>query len=612
MQQSINQSIIDKITQEYIDQYLENERKIDYTELTEAQGVRMVLYKDLPDTVVEGYPCASDFVLPDGRCVRVEDYEKLSEAEKKQCQLRFYYLPYNHEIYIGTTGCGKTTGCIEPQLRAISAQKNKPCLFVTDPKGELFDHNAEHLKKQGYKLLVLNFKDIIHSDKWNPLLEIYDKQMERINAGNDYELTKDTHKDDPDVERIGTDEDFKKARMLILYKGKLFAKQQMFLDYVQYEKDMLEAEVDQLVNQFACTIIVPKSKHDPTWEYGAQELLKGLIQCMLEDASDPKSGFTREHMNIINIQEYYMYLRNRVLSNTERLGRIDLMRGKSEKAFRLLSTALDNAPNTMRSYCGVFNDTVKDWFQGHIFALTSGNTVEITSEEDQPFAIFLITRDDEKSDFMVASIFVDWVYRSVLQLVEQNKFKRAFHFLLDEFGNIPSIPDFENKISTARSRNIWFHLVLQSYSQLTCNYDEQVSSIIMDNCSQIFLGSTNMKTKETFSNACGKHMIPTLQSRLHTSENSVCEVPLIPISALNLIKPGQIYTLRDKMPVILSQFIRSYIAAEQGSFADRVTSKGLKTCTPTHIKSFTSDTYSKLKSKTEEIKKYSPYDDFDF
>lgn len=610
----MQQSIIEKITQEYIDQYLENGRKADYTEITAQQGAKTVLYKDLPDTVMEGYPFASDFVLPDGRGIRVEDYEKLSEEEKKQCQLRFYYLPYNHEIYIGTTGCGKTTGCIEPQLRAISTQKNKPCLFVTDPKGELFDHNAEYLESQGYKLFVLNFKEIIRSDKWNPLLEIYDKQMALLNAGKNYEVNSDIYQDNPDYQRMGKPEEFKKARAVFVYKNMVFPKQQTLLDYVQYEKDMLEAEIDQLINQFASMIIVPQSKNDKTWEYGAQELLKGLIQCMLEDASNPKSGFTRDQMNFRNLMEYYSYLRYQVLSKDTRLHRVDIMKNKSEKAYRLLSTALDNAGNTMRSYCGVFNDCMKDWFQGHIFALTSGNTVEITSAEDQPFAIFLITRDYEKSDFMVASIFVDWVYRSVLELVEKNKFKRAFHFLLDEFGNIPTITDFENKISTARSRNVWFHLVLQSYSQLTNKYDSEVSAIIMDNCSQIFLGSTNMQTKETFSKSCGKHMIPTLYSRLSPGENSVTEVPLIPVSALNLIKPGQIYTLRDRMPVILSQFIRSYIAAEQGSFADRINSKGLKNSTPMHIESFSSDTYvyPKLKIKEKEKANSNFMDDFDY
>ena len=39
-------------------------------------------------------------------------------------------------------------------------------LFVTDPKGELFEHNARHLDENGYRIFLLNFKDITRSNKW--------------------------------------------------------------------------------------------------------------------------------------------------------------------------------------------------------------------------------------------------------------------------------------------------------------------------------------------------------------------------------------------------------------------------------------------------------------
>ena len=101
---------------------------------------------------------STDYLLKDGTSCSQERYATLSDGEKEGARLRFYYLPNSHELYIGGTGSGKTTGCVEPQLRAIAKQKNKPNLFLTDPKGELFDRNAQHLVDQGYRLFVLNFK----------------------------------------------------------------------------------------------------------------------------------------------------------------------------------------------------------------------------------------------------------------------------------------------------------------------------------------------------------------------------------------------------------------------------------------------------------------------
>lgn len=576
----MTESIKDKIIREYIEKYRENSTKIDYYKLGAEDGLTTYFYDELPQTEINGYPIASDFVSPDGKTVTVLDYQNLTKEEQKSCRLRYYYLPKNHEIYIGTTGCGKTTGCVEPQIRAISSQKNKPCLFVSDPKGELFDHNAEHLKKQGYKLFVLNFKDIENSDMWNPLLDLYDLKMRINKIGTDYEQIEG---DIPEnCKLIGSKSDYDKSTVHYKYENKVFSTKELFKNYINYRKSLLESDLDSLVNQFASMMIEVQSKTDKSWEYGAQNLLKGLIFCMLDDASDPTARFNRSHMNFKTLADYYNKIKTPILSGRVDLRDMPFMHKKSEKAKRLMSTALNNAQNTMKSYCGVFDDSVKDWFQGHIFALTFGNTIDISNENDEPFAIFLITRDYEKSDFTIAGLFVDWLYRRILEGYENNTFKRELHFMLDEFGNIPKIKDFENKVSTSRSRNIWFHLVLQSFSQLINVYGDQVSQIILDNCSQIFMGSTNSATKELFSKSCGNCTIPTLQSVLYPTDNTLVSEPLIPVSTLNFIKPGQIYTLRYGFPVIMSQYVRSYIVAEQGTFADRLHANGLKTCLPSH------------------------------
>ncbi|MDR2047417.1 MAG: type IV secretory system conjugative DNA transfer family protein [Clostridiales bacterium] len=42
-----------------------------------------------------------------------------------------------HVNVIGATGTGKTTGFIDPVIQIFPRFKSKPCLIVTDPKGEL-------------------------------------------------------------------------------------------------------------------------------------------------------------------------------------------------------------------------------------------------------------------------------------------------------------------------------------------------------------------------------------------------------------------------------------------------------------------------------------------
>lgn len=602
-------SIIDKIRKQYIEDYLEDSKVIDYTELTEEQSLQKILYEDLPKTVIHGYPVASDFVNGNGKIIDIAEYEKLSPIEQSQYKLRYYYLPYTHELFIGTTGSGKTTGCIEPQLRAISSQKNKPNLFITDPKGELFNKNARHLRDNGYITYVLNFKDLINSDHWNPLRELYDYKMELLSIGKNIETVDNIQGYNVKL----ADSPEKYTGKYYICGDRAFASSTSMIKYCEFQRDCLEAKISDLVNQFAHMMINVQSNTDKSWEFGAQDLLKGLILCMLDDVADKDSGFTREMMNLKTIQEYYLALKLPIFSGCYTLYQHPLLKNKPMSSINFMATALHNASNTMRSYCGVFDGAIKDWFQSHIFALTTGDTINIDAIGDKPFAIFIITRDYDKSDFNIAGLFIDWIYRKMVEkadkLMDNSKRPddcnvRALHFILDEFANIPEIKDFENKIATSRSRNIWYHLAVQSYKQLDHVYGEKRAVIIHDNCcSHVFLGAQNIETKGYFASICGNRSVPALNSYFNANDNDISTVPVIPVSKLDCIVPGTIYIKRLYLSVIRSQFIRSYICSKYGIY--KKANKGLEECTPTYIESWNAPKYRyrKLKEVLEKMPK---------
>ena len=592
-------SIHEDRVENYIEKHYGYNKKIDFSNLTKESGVERVFFDELKKTKMNGYPLSCDYLTPDGRSISQQQLSTLTREEQKNCRLRYYYMPKSHEIYIGGTGSGKTTGCVEPQLRAIAAQKNKPNLFITDPKGELYDRNAEYLSDNGYKLYVLNFKNFGRSDRWNPLLEVYDVNYSVKTLGKG--VKERAGKVPKNVEIVADESEY--GDKYYLYKGIAFPSITMIDSYIDNERDIIEAHVDDLVNQIANMFITVQNEKDPSWEYGAQDLLRGILVLMLEMSLDESTGFTRDMMTIKTIRDVYQALKIPILTNETTLAEHPLLQNRSEKAPRLMATALANAPNTMRSYCGVFDGQIMEWFQSHILSLTTGNTVDLEVSADTPMAIFVITRDYDKSDFKIAGLFIDWVYRQMLQKVEKGEKCRTLHFLLDEFGNVPRIKDFENKISTSRSRDIWFHLVLQSYNQLDLVYTPNVAGIIKDNCNaQIFLGSQNRKTKEIFSEECGKKHIPTLRSELTRGENEIVEVPLLPVNILDNITPGQIYVKRIYSPVISAQFIRSYVMTENGDFP-YPDSNGLRKCAPFHLESFSDEKY--------DFTKRTPSDDLD-
>ena len=592
MQKSITQIILEK----YQADTTETSRKIELCDAVELSNYETYFYDELPNVNVKGYPVGSDFVDSKGNSYTMLEHEKLSKKIQKDCRLRYHYLPMTHEFYIGTTGSGKTTGCVEPQLRAIAYQKNKPNIFVTDPKGELFNHNAEFLKNQGYKVFVLNFKDLSRTDKWNPLLKIYESYMR---------LKKFKHNAKRKAGEPDSSFDLRYYEYQEGSTGFYYFDNYAFGSYYEYErfetqhKDLIISETDSLIRQLVVMICPITDKEDQTWELGAQQAIEGILYAMLDEALNEEiSGFTQDMFTFKTMFEYFNELRLQVLATAETNNPIDFKKlpfiiGK-KRVIEKLSVVYDNAPRTMRSYAGVLDTKLNDWRQGHIFSLTTGNTIDVRNL-DVPFAIFVITRDYEKSDFQIAGLFIDSVYKDLILQCEEAYSKgirevRPTHFLLDEFGNIPKIENFDNKIATSRSRNVWMHLFLQSYEQLNHVYQDRQADIIITNCnSQIFLGSQSYSTIERFSRECGETSTRRI-NELFTDTYDFVKSNVVKVTELNLIEPGRMYNKRLFTPVIYSHYIRSYYLGELGLY-DKFNYDGLLKMAPNNYEGFSDDKY---------------------
>ena len=542
-------SIAESVKLSYISKHYETSVIQDYETAKARNDTITVSYKNLPETVIEGFPIGSD--------------------RDKNDNLQFLFskkMPNTHIINIGTTGSGKTTGFVEPGIRAISTKKNKPNIFITDPKGELFARNAEHLKKQGYHIFLINFKDILHSDCWNPLVEIYDVYTKQKDLKSKIKFFDNKQGFYQYKSKAGANAH---SGSFWKYGEKTYLTQEEAVNAYENELAEILSETADLIHQLVHTIIPDTliGTHDPSWFMGAQEILSGIIYAMLEDALDERSGFTRDNMNLMNIQEYFDSIRKDVVGNGFPLLRTKKLSHKnnSDTSIKQLRTYFENAPTTTRSYLGCFRNAMQSWFNNKIFTICNGDTVKLDFKSDKPFVIFLITRDFEKSDFTIAGMFIDWVYRKALEAADSNKGKlnNEMFFILDEFANIPPIKDFENKIATSRSRNIWFHMFVQSYAQLEKVYSGATAQTILDNCNtHVFMGSENYDTKARFARECGKQAVPSLDNVLNPQNNKIVEVPLITIEKLETIKPGHIYIKHSGMPLTRSEFVRSYCCEE--------------------------------------------------
>lgn len=572
------------VTNKYVSRNLEDAKLFEYLDFKD-KNLESYYYDELNDTVVNGYPISSDFVDKKGNVYNFLEYEKISEKIKKECRLRYLYLPHFHELYIGTTGSGKTTGCIEPQIRAISSQKNKPNLFITDPKGELYKHHAEHLNEMGYKVYILNFKDVSRSYMWNPLQEIYEAAQEVKKVGKGYKKIEGMPGDDLTL----VDPKKKYKGVYYSYNNLAFASVNSLNNYIESELYTKQSNVSSLINGLSRALMPPTNAADPVWNEGARDLLYGIILSLAEESQKPNTELTKEMMTLRTVNDMYALVYGSFADGSSgdkakaKLNRFT--KDKSAEANNKLSTVTKTATSTAKGFLSNFQTNISPWMKGHVFKLTADTNIKLF-ESDQPFAIFIATRDYDKSDNVVASLFIDWAYRQALNEAERRERKGLplvdFHFLLDEFGNIPAISDFSNKISTARSRHLWFHLFVQSYDQLEAIYGPTTTGTILDNCnSTIFLGSQSFATKKKFSEECGYKSVESLSS-MQRSEGgqALNQLLVVNISDLDKIEPGVMYIKRINTNVIRGGYIRGYQAAAAGYFTNMYSGDPLIEYTP--------------------------------
>ena len=126
--------------------------------------------------------------------------------------------------------------------------------------------------------------------------------------------------------------------------------------------------------------------------------------------------------------------------------------------------------------------------QEEVRGITGASEIDLSLPGKRPCAYFVITPDTHPAFNFLASLFFTFTFIRLIEQADANKNGRLdvpVKMLLDEFANIVSIPDFEKKIATARSRAIECHVIIQSLPQLLRVYGRDSWQEIRACCSTV-------------------------------------------------------------------------------------------------------------------------------
>lgn len=448
-----------------------------------------------------------------------------------------YYIEpkVKHNLIIGTTGSGKTQTHVLHSIKLIAESGDKQNFIINDPKGEILQDTYSILKEQGYEVVVFNLKDAEVSSGWNPLTFVINEYVR-------------CRKENKDLSKVAE-----------------------YVDTI-------------------CHALTRNDKSDPIWPSSAKSLLSAMVLYLIETGYEHDQTYAKQIAegtvkSRLDKVTFYSIFKLFSMFGGENAYRQD---GEYTRKLNALDELFKKLPvESLASAAYTTSRFAEGEMRSSIFAsLSDGINIfgrdigiaKITSHTDidldqlienssptlfaKPFAIYMLLPDDRPSRYILATMFINQAYLSIIEYLSRNRLQsipKRINFILDEFANMPKISGMDNKVTVSRSRNVQWWLYVQGLSQLDSKY-EKTAKTIRENCPNlIYIYSGDDDTNSYIEKLLGSS---TLQ--YHTYSGKLSEElsrsqqyegkPLKNINQLRRLKMGETITISHRQRPILSKF----------------------------------------------------------
>ncbi len=201
---------------------------------------------------------------------------------------------------------------------------------------------------------------------------------------------------------------------------------------------------------------------------------------------------------------------------TQHAGDLDaIMQGLplSHPARQAYGPLLTGSPETRQNQMSVVAISLSLFADPNIAWLTGAADFTPETLLQPKTAVFIVVPDDTTTYYPLASLFVTQVLQALAQASAARTNKTLaipVHMILDEFGNLPKIPDFDKTLAVARGRGIRITMTLQSLSQLDDRYGGSAAKTMRNTCNTwIYLSANDPDTARIVSEKIGQTTIAT-------------------------------------------------------------------------------------------------------
>ncbi len=160
--------------------------------------------------------------------------------------------------------------------------------------------------------------------------------------------------------------------------------------------------------------------------------------------------------------------------------------------------------------------------------ITGENDIDLTLPGKRPCAYFCIMSDQHRTFNFLSALFFSFLFIDLVEFADSQPNRACpvpVNFLLDEFANIGTIPDFDQKIATIRSRALYVSVICQDIGQLMNRYPDTYTSIMSNCATHLCIGFNDLDTQAYYEKRAGDTTVQ-VKTEQHAEKDPLFSVGL--------------------------------------------------------------------------------------
>lgn len=343
----------------------------------------------------------------------------------------------NNDLIIGPSGAGKTRGYVKPNIMQCNES-----MIIADTKGSLIHEMSPLLKAKGYRVILMDFKDLHNTYGYNPL------------------------------------------------------------DYIRYDRKRGKYSEQDIMT--VAQALVPGSQfdRDPYWNNAARMYLTSIIAYVMECL--PEQEHTLKYVTDLyaelNTRNYHRLLEDLRQKNPDSYAvkTFDLFRdnGKSERTEGSIIAVLGERLNGLGLEGAVKMYNARKRIRFRDLGRKKTAVFLTISDTDRSMDNLVGLFYTQALHALCASADLEY---------PDHRLPVPVRFILDDFATNAVITDFHNLTSVIRSREIYVSIILQSITQLNAIYGQDNATTIINNCDNcLYLGGQDITTAKFIAEKANK------------------------------------------------------------------------------------------------------------